>query len=97
MEVVDASWEECKQTKENAGSYEATAARYVARMSPGRLNRRNVVSDVSLLNNVHLHDHKCYVSTIGYILVVITFSACNTFSGLITLHFSRCNRKSTVL
>ena len=42
-----------KQTKENAGSYEATAARYVARMSPGRLNRRNVVGDVLLLNNLH--------------------------------------------
>jgi hypothetical protein len=43
----------CKQTKENAGSYEAsTAACYVARMSPGRLNGRNVVGDMSLLNNV---------------------------------------------
>ena len=45
--------QKCKQTKENAGSYEATAARYVARMSPGRLNGRNIISDVLLLKKVH--------------------------------------------
>jgi hypothetical protein len=31
----------------------ATAAHNVARMSPGRLNGRDVVSDVLLLNNVY--------------------------------------------
>jgi hypothetical protein len=61
-EVVgeNASREECKQTKENAGSYyhltkrrRPTCSRYVARMSPGRVNGRNVVSDVLLLKNVY--------------------------------------------
>jgi hypothetical protein len=60
MEFVgeNASWEECKQTKENAATRDLTKRRQPAtspecRRDVSTLNGRNVVGDVLLLNNVH--------------------------------------------